>query len=247
MQAIIVEDEKRNVNVLTELLAEYCPAIKVVAVAGNVKEAINAISQLKPDLVFLDVELPDGTGFSVVEAFPKDHFSIIFVTAYEHYAIKAIRACALDYLLKPVDIDDLVAAVNKVKAEQSSPDLQKRKEILMHNNRQSGLTGRKIALPTMEGLLFISQDDIIYCAAESNYTRFILTTKEKILVSKPLAYFEELLDEVNFCRTHQSFLVNLNHVQKYVKGRGGYLVMTDGSMVEVSLRMKGQFLERFNK
>jgi two-component system LytT family response regulator len=246
-KAIIIEDEIRNAAVLKKLLAKYCPDIEIVAVESTVKNAVAAITQLNPALIFLDVELPDGTGFNVLEHFPDNSFSIIFVTAYEHYAIKAIKACALDYLLKPVDIDDLIAAVNKAKTEKDIPDFQKRKETLLSNNSIKNGLMQKLALPTLEGLLFVNQQDIVFCEADGNYTNFKLFNQEKVLVSKALSHFEDVLDPEQFCRTHQSYLVNINHIKKYVKGRGGYLIMTDDTKVEVSVRMKSEFLERFFK
>jgi len=247
IKAIIVEDEARSADVLKTLVEKYCPTIEIVAHAQSVEAAVETIKAISPDLVFLDVELPDGSGFKVVESFRPNTFEIIFVTAFEHYAIKAIKACALDYLLKPVDIDDLVEAVKKVNNQKDLPGLDKRKEALLSNFQQKNTNKQKIALPTMEGLLFVLQEDIIYCEAQGNYTNFYLKSKEKILVSKLLNYFEEILDEEQFCRTHQSFLVNILHIQKYVKGRGGYLIMSDGSHVEVSARMKSDFLDRFVK
>ncbi|MCW3127830.1 MAG: DNA-binding response regulator [Bacteroidetes bacterium] len=247
LKAVIVEDEKRSADVLKDLLAKYCTNVQVADVAETVEKAIEAIVKHEPDIVFLDIELPDGSGFKVIEAFPHDSLSVIFVTAYEHYAIKAIKICALDYLLKPLDMDDLISAVNKVSTEKRSPDMNKRKEVFLNNHRQKSILERKIALPTIEGLLFVCQEDIVYCEAESNYTNFFLKTKEKMLVCKPLNYFEEILDPEYFCRTHQSFLVNLSYIKKYVKGRGGYLIMNDGTKLEISVRMKSAFLERFSK
>ena len=247
IRAIIVEDEGRSADVLKGLVEKYCPGVQIVAMAQTVTGAVDMITENRPDLVFLDVELPDGTGFKVLENFKPDLFEIIFVTAYEHYAIKAIRACALDYLLKPVDIDELVAAVNKLSAAKEIAGNEKRKETLVANAHQKNTYKQKIALPTMEGLLFVLQEDIIFCEAQGNYTNFYLRGKEKILVSRLLNYFEEILDEESFCRTHQSYLVNTLHIEKYVKGRGGYLVMSDGSNVEVSARMKSDFLDRFIK
>jgi two-component system LytT family response regulator len=247
VRAIIVEDEGRSADVLKSLVEKYCAGVQIVAVAQTVTNAIEAITEHKPSLVFLDVELPDGTGFKVLENTDPDLFEIIFVTAYEHYAIKAIKSCALDYLLKPVDIDELVTAVNKVNTEKEIAGSEKRKEVLLSNAHQKNTYKQKIALPTMEGLLFVLQEDIIFCEAQGNYTNFYLKGKEKILVSRLLNYFEEILDEEQFCRTHQSYLVNILHIEKYVKGRGGYLVMSDGSNVEVSARMKGDFLDRFIK
>ena len=246
-KAIIVEDEKRSADALNHLVKRYCQGVEVVSQAESVKIAIETITLAKPDLVFLDVGLPDGSGFKILEAFPKDHFNFIFVTAYEHYAIKAIKACALDYLLKPVDIDELMAAVNKVKTEQYKPELQDRKEALFYNSRQTDMSRRKVALPTNEGLRFVFQEDIVYCEAENNYTNFILKTGQKIMVCKSLNHFEGILDAEYFCRSHSSFLVNLTYAEKYVKGRGGYLVMSNGAKVEVSERMKPHLLGKFSK
>jgi two-component system LytT family response regulator len=247
LKAIIVEDEKRSSDVLKSLLEKHCSTIELVAVVETVETAIDAIHEYTPHVVFLDIELPDGSGFKVIEAFPDHQMSVIFVTAYDHYAIKAIKACALDYLLKPVDMDDLMHAVGRITTDRPNVSLVKQKEALLHNNQLKNVFKKKIALPTLEGLLFVYQDDILYCVAESNYTNIFLRTKEKILVCKPLNYFEELLDEDYFCRTHQSFLVNLNYVKRYMKGRGGYLIMNDEAKVEISVRMKSAFLERFNK
>ncbi len=244
IRAIIVEDEARNANSLKKLTEKYCPNIEILSIAPSVEAAIETIRTIDPDLVFLDVELPDGSGFRVIESFPQDKFSVIFVTAYEHYAIKAIKASAIDYLLKPVDIDDLMTAVNKVQLYMDSPENIGRKEMLVFNSKQENLLRQKIALPTVEGILFVLQEDIVQCEAEGNYTSFYLTTREKILVSKPLNYFEDVLDNAQFCRSHQSHLVNLSHVKKYVKGRGGYLIMNDGSKIEVSARMKTELLDK---
>lgn len=246
LKAIIVEDEKRSADVLQNLLGKYCNHVSVMAVTETAQDAIGAINDVSPDVIFLDIELPDGSGFKVIEACPDRRMDIIFVTAYEHYAIKAIKSCALDYLLKPIDMDDLISAVSRVDTTSQRQDA-KRKEALMHNNQQKNILKTKIALPTLEGLLFVYQEDILYCVAESNYTNIFLRTKEKVLVCKPLNYFEEMLDKEGFCRTHQSFLVNISYIKKYVKGRGGYLIMSDDTKVEISVRMKSAFLERFSR
>jgi two-component system LytT family response regulator len=247
IEAIIVEDEKRSSDVLESLLSKYCPDIQIRSVEPTVQQAISAISQAAPDLVFLDVELPDASGFKVLESFPDKRFSVIFVTAYEHYAIKAIKACALDYLLKPVDIDDLISAVEKVRQEMGSLQVERRKEVFLDNHKQESVNKQRIALPTKDGLLFVKQEDIVRCKAEGNYTLFNLATKESVLISKPLNYFEEILDDQIFYRTHQSYLVNLTHVKKYVRGRGGHVLMSDDSIAEVSVRTKSELLEKFIK
>jgi two-component system LytT family response regulator len=244
IKAVMVEDETPSADVLRTLINECCPEIEIAGVAPTVKKAVEMISDFKPDLVFLDVELPDGNGFSVIESFPEGRFNVIFVTAFEHYALKAIKACAIDYLLKPVDGDDLVAAVRKLPADIAG---DKRQLALMYNAKQKNGLKRRLALPTQEGLKFIEQMEIVWCEAQGSYTNFLLLNKEKILVSKPLNYFEEILDEEQFCRCHQSYMVNLAHIKSYVKGRGGYLIMNDGSKVEVSARMKHNLLDRFAK
>lgn len=244
IKSLIVEDELRSADVMKTLLAECCPHIEIVAVAPSVKSAVELISLTNPQLVFLDVELPDGNGFNVLDNFPPGRFHVIFVTAFEHYALKAIKASALDYLLKPVDTDELVAAVNKIPA---NPETDIRQKVYSQNLYQSNKQKLKLALPTFDGLTFIEQGDIIWCEAQGSYCNFLLTNKEKILVSKPLSYFEEILDEEQFCRPHQSYIINLAHTKSYVKGRGGYLIMSDGSKVEVSVRMKSSLLDRFLK
>jgi two-component system LytT family response regulator len=247
IRAIIVEDEQRSADVLKALINRYCDDVEVIKHENSVLGGIAAIEELKPDLVFLDVELPDGSGFNVLEHFPGNELNIIFVTAYEHYAFKAIKACAIDYLLKPVDIEDLVVAVNKAKAEIGTAELEGKKAALAHNFKQKGSYNQKIALPTIDGIVFVHLAQIILCKAEGNYTRFVLENGESVMVSKPLAHFEEILDDTQFCRTHQSFVVNLLHVSKYVKGRGGCLVMSNGMNVEVSSRLKYDVLDRFIK
>ena len=247
IRAIIVEDEQRSANVLKTFIERYCEGVEVISHESTVKGGTEAIERLQPDLVFLDVELPDGSGFNVLEHFPGNELNIIFVTAYEHYAFKAIKACAIDYLLKPVDIDDLVKAVNKAKLEIGTADVEKKKAALLYNFKQKGGYHQKIALPTMEGIIFVQLQDIVLCKAEGNYTQVYLQKEPDILVSKPLSHFEEILDEQQFCRTHQSYLVNLSHVEKYIKGRGGYLIMSNGMNVEVSARLKNELLDRFIK
>lgn len=241
---LLVEDELHSADVMKTLLMECCPDVEIIGVAPSVKSAVELIKLTKPKLVFLDVELPDGNGFNVLDSFPPGQFYVIFVTAFEHYALKAIRASALDYLLKPVDTDELTAAVKKIPSANNN-DI--RQEIYLKNLHQKNQQKQRLALPTIDGLIFIEQGDVIWCEAQGSYCIFLLTNKEKIMVSKPLSYFEEILDEELFCRPHQSYIVNLDHARSYVKGRGGYLIMSDGSKVEVSVRMKSNLLERFMK
>ncbi len=244
--AVIVEDEDRSRKLLENLLAKYCPQIKIVGHAETVAEAVAVIGQQQPDLVFLDVELPDGTGFRVLDQLSNLDFDIIFVTAYEHYALKAIKRAALDYLLKPLDIDDLVAAVGKLppKNANTPKTLDRQSAIVsgyVNNQRDKSI----LALPTTDGLVFIQDSDIITCQSDSNYTHLTMLNNRKFLVSRTLNDIEEMLSEEVFCRVHHSFIVNLKHVRRYFKGKGGYLEMSDGSTVEVSSRKKQDFLARF--
>lgn len=244
MNAVVVEDEVRNADVLKKLIEDYCPAVKCIATAPTVKTAIEQISRIKPSLVFLDVELPDGSGFDILNSFPDNLFHVIFVTAYEHYALKALKSGAMDYLLKPIDVEDLMAAVAKVKLSDITNDEPNGNSSSIRSKHSNTLP-KKLALPTGDGLVFIEQMDIILCEAEGNYTSFLLKPHNKLLVSKPLSYFEQILNTEQFCRTHQSYIVNLAYVKSYVKGRGGYIIMNEGSKVEVSVRMKNNLLDRF--
>lgn len=242
LKAVIVEDEARSIAVLKQLLTTYFPHITVTSTVGSVVEAVSAIREIKPDIIFLDIELPDGSGFQVLEAFPQTILPVIFTTAFGHYAIKAIRNRAIDYLLKPIDVDELLAAINKIGHVSSNlvSDTYNSKT----NNPKND---NRLALPTWEGLIFVSEEEILYCEADRNYTTVHLNNSESILVCKPLNYFEELLPSKAFCRTHHSFLVNTMHIQRYIKGRGGYVIMRNGAKVEISIRLKNNFLERFNR
>jgi two-component system LytT family response regulator len=247
IKTVIVDDEVHSSGDLKNLLLKYCRDVEVVAIAQTVQQAVAEIIERKPDLVFLDVELPDGDGFKVVEQFPGHNFNLVFVTAFDQYAIKAIKNFALDYLLKPVDKDELISAVNKARIQKEKVEFENRKSAIIYGYQQKNGYNQKIALPTMEGLSFIQREEIVYCAADSSYTSFYLNTKEKIVASKPLSYFEEILQPDQFCRTHHSFIVNLLHVRKYMRGKGGHVVMSNGAMVPVAVRMKTNFLDRFEK
>ncbi|MDB5281161.1 MAG: DNA-binding response regulator [Bacteroidota bacterium] len=246
-KAVIVEDEIHSAGDLKNLIGKYCADVEVLSVAQTVRQAVEVISDVRPDLVFLDVELPDGDGFDVLSNFLDHYFDVIFVTAYDNYALKAIKICALDYLLKPVDKTDLIGAINKVRLADRTSEYRQRTNLFLHNNNQHDIYKQKIALPTMEGLMFVQKDEILYCNANGGYTNFFLRSKEKIVACKPLSYFEQIFDKEHFCRTHQSFLVNLLHVSKYMKGKGGHLVIADGTKIPVSVRMKSDFLDRFEK
>lgn len=238
MKAVIIDDEPAAVEGLATMLKEYVDGVEVIATSNAIVDGIKTIVTLKPDLVFLDVEMPYGNGFDVLEAIPDKTFEVIFVTAYDHYAIKAIKHSAVDYLLKPIDIDDLVAAVDKAR-EAAEKDQTTRLETLMENVR--GSQPLKLALPTLDGFLYIPVEHICRIEANGSYSDVYLDNGEKHIVSRNLRWYEELLDPSVFFRAHKSHLLNLKRVKKYSRAEGGQVEMEDGSIVEISRRKKDDF------
>ena len=243
INAIIIDDESHSRRTLMMMLKDYCPEVNVIAQAGEAESGLAAIQKLNPDLVFLDIEMPNMNGFEVLEKMPQINFEIIFTTSYDQYAIKAIRFSALDYLLKPVDREELLRAVQKVTMRRQSC-LPQQLEILLQKLHQPVSPVQKIALPTMEGLQMVAVNSIIRCESESNYSIFFLKDKPKMTVSRPLKEIEEILEEYSFIRVHNSHLVSLNEIDKYVKGEGGYLVMSDGTNIDVSRTKKDALLQK---
>jgi len=215
----------------------------VMAQCDSAQSGIEAIQNLKPDLVFLDIEMPRMNGFEMLEQFSIIPFAVIFTTGYDQYAIKAFRFSALDYLLKPVDHDELKKAIEKI-SQRTKPPLSQQLEILLQKINQQTVSINKIALPTLDGLQMIPVDSIISCASDRNYTFIMLKNNLKIVVSKLLKDIEEMLEEYSFLRVHHSYVVNLNEISKYVKGEGGYLVMSDGSSIDVSRSRKEVLLQK---
>ena len=243
INAIIVDDEPYCCETLEILISRYCPDLNVVATCNSGETALDAIRYHKPQLVFLDIEMPNMNGFELLENIPVVDFALIFTTSYDHYAIKAIRFSALDYLLKPIDHDELRRAVLRVAQQQLNPTAQQL-ELLLKKMNQPDTLKKKIALPTMDGLQMLEINSIISCSSEGNYTHFIIKNKKKITVSRTLKDVEELLEDYGFLRVHHSYLVNLDEVIKYVKGEGGYLIMSDGSPVDVSRSRKESLLKK---
>jgi two-component system LytT family response regulator len=235
VNAIIVDDERNGRENLRGALNQYCSEIKVVAEADSALAAIDLIQQLNPDLVFLDIEMPGGNGFKVLDFFKEPKFSVIFVTAYDHYAIQAIRFAALDYILKPIDALLLKAAVNRYIQQKSVVD---QRLVQFLKNESQAKENRRIALPMADKINYIEINQIIKCQGEANYTRFFLMNGEEQLVSKSLVEYEDILTGYNFIRTHKSFIVNVSHIQSYIKSDGGYLVMSDKSTVPISRRKR---------
>jgi two-component system LytT family response regulator len=240
IKAIIVDDELDCCETIAALLESFCPDVELTGIYHNGVEALPIILQKQPDLVFLDVEMPKMNGFEMLEQLPQVNFDIIFTTSYDQYALKAIRFSAIDYLLKPIDREELQKAVQKVRM-RSQRNISQQVEILMQKLHQPAKAIGKIALPTMEGLQMIPVNSIISCESDSNYTILLLKNRKRLIISTTLKEIEEVLEDHSFVRVHRSYLVNLNEVEKYVKGEGGYLIMSDGSMIDVS-RNKKEFL-----
>jgi two-component system LytT family response regulator len=241
LKAIIIDDEPYCCETITTLLEDN-NEVEIVAVCYNAADAQLAIKKYSPDLIFLDVEMPKMNGFEMLEQLPFVNFEIIFTTSYDQYALKAIRFSAIDYLLKPVDSEELQKAIQKVIQRNQKPIAQQL-EILMQKIHQPSTPISKIAMPTMEGLQMIPVDSIISCESDSNYTILLLKNNKKIIVSRTLKEIEELLEEHSFVRVHRCYLANLNEVEKYVKGEGGYLVMSDGTSIDVARNRKDVLLK----
>lgn len=247
INAILVDDEPRNIRILKNLLEEFCPQVKVAGEAESSEAAIALIRSNQPDLVFLDIEMPFGNAFDLLDKLMPVNFQVIFVTAFDNYALKAFRYCALDYLLKPVDIDDLKTAVQKVLERVKEKDMDQKLDIFLKNIKGGKSSLQKIGLPTNDGLFFTNVENIIRCEASGSYTIIYLADKQKFVVSKSLKEYEDMLPEKDFCRIHHSHIVNLAYVKKYFKGRGGYIEMQDHTSIEVSTRKRDEFLSKFEQ
>jgi len=249
IKAVLVEDEKNSQELISGLINEYCEGVEVVGIAGSVSEAIKTIKEKEPELLFLDIELPDGDGFQVLEKSENPNFDVIFITAYNQYATKAFKFSATDYLLKPVDIDELQEAVKRVlEKRESTPKEEQsaRLDALIQNLKHLQAPLKRIVLPTSNGFTVVNPDDIIRCESDRNYTFIFLKDGRKILVSKTIKEYDEMLSDYNFFRIHQSHLINLTYLKNYTRGRGGYVELTDGSVLDVSARRKSEFLKRMS-
>ena len=243
IKAIIVDDESYSCETLATLLERYCPEVEVIDICTSGENALKSIKRSLPDLLFLDIEMPHMNGFEMLKKLDTVNFQLIFTTSYDQYAIKAIRFSALDYLLKPVDREELQAAVQKA-IQKLGQTLPQQLNILLQKLNGTQSSNQKIALPAMEGLQMVPVDSIITCASDSNYTNIFLKHNKKIVVSRTLKEIEEMLDGYSFVRVHHSYLINLNEVEKYVKGEGGYLIMTDGSTIDVSRSRKEALMQK---
>jgi two-component system LytT family response regulator len=243
LKAVIVDDDPGDREVLEFLLKKYCADdVELIGSADSVSKASLLILEKKPDLVFLDVELGDETGFDLLTRFTDFNFSVIFVTAYDRYAMQAIKFNALDYVLKPVEITELVHAVKKLK-EKGQPSLEAELKNLIHTLSHPHQKSNRIAIPLLTGYRMITVNDIMYCEASKEYTYIHTVNESPICSSINLGEYEDLLQEYSFCRVHHSYLVNKEHVKQYIKGEGGELVIDNGARVPVSRRKKQEVNE----
>ncbi len=257
LSALIVDDEEYGRKALNTLLAEYCPEVSVVACVGSADEARAAVVQYAPDVVFLDIEMPDKDGFQFLESVHPDlrTFAVVFVTAYDHYAIKAIKARAVDYLVKPIDIDELRQAVHNLQSyaheresRTANPEQYFRQiEAIIQQLKPKQDAPTRLHLPVKDGIDFVDLHDIVCCEAASNYSIFSLASGERLMVSKPTKEFEQVLLAADFIRVHHSYIVNLQYVTRYLRDEaresGGYLVLKTGEKVRVSRRKKEEVLD----
>ena len=245
LNAVIVEDEASGRETLKNYLATYCPEVTLLGMADSVKTGVELVQKIKPDIVFLDVEMPFGNGFDLLEQVGNIDFQVVFVTAFSNYAIKALNLSASYYILKPVDIDELVEAVHKIKQRKIQTNQPDHTKILIDNLKNVNKHTKKITLPILDGFEVISIGDIIRCEAQDNFTEFHLQNGKKLLICRTLKFYEECLDDYDFVRIHKSHLININFVNKYTRGKGGFITMSDGTHVDVSPSKKDDFLAKF--
>ena len=234
MRAILIDDEISNLENLQTLLEKHCPQVTIMASAQNISDAVDVIEKYSPHLVFLDIQMGEKTGFDVLKLLPKRNFEVIFVTAYDQYGIKAVKFAALDYLLKPIDIEELINAVNKAEYKLATQIQNLQLDFLLQQLKKPETNVSKIALQMQSEIRYVTLSEIIRCEADNTYTYFFLANSEKILVSKSLKEYADLLRPNGFLRTHQSHLVNPKYVKSWLKEDGGVLLLTSGEKIPVS-------------
>jgi two-component system, LytTR family, response regulator len=248
IRTIIIDDEPRGITSLQKLLEINCPHAEVVATSSNPAEAINVLQQQKPQLVFLDIAMPGTSGIELLKQIQPVTFEVIFVTAHNHFMTQAFQLSAVDYLLKPVDDNLLTDAVNRASKRIAEKNNHARLDVLLHNMNEKGKTQKmKLCIPSMKGFRVIEIADIIYCEATSNYTNFYFADNPLICASKPIHEYESLLEDCNFVRIHKSYLVNLEHIQEYIRGEGGSIIVSNGKEIDVSRRKKELLIEQMKK
>jgi two-component system, LytTR family, response regulator len=244
MNCVIIDDENHCIKTLSDLIHTYFPEVNILATISDSTKAFDIIRENQPDFIFLDIEMPSLNGFEMLSKFEHLDFDVIFTTAYDSYAIKAIKFSALDYLLKPISKEDLSLAIDKIKTKSSTIS---KAQVKMASEVNMKLLPDTIALPSTNGLTFTSVNDIIYCTADGSYTRIFLADKNEILLSKTLGEVAYLLNEYSFFRIHHSSLINLKQVKKYTRGEGGEVLMSNGKSLMVARTRKADFLNVFKR
>jgi two-component system LytT family response regulator len=247
MKAVLIDDEVDSIQVLKNLLHTHCPGVEIVGEANSVTSALQVIEQRMPDLLLLDIAINDETAFDLLDRLPAVNFHVIFITAWDNHAVRAFRYSAIDYLLKPVDGDDLRKAINKVESKANNNQILDQLKVLEDNISTFQSSQQKIAIPTISGLSFMLLNDILRLEANANCTNIYVSNKTRIVTTRSISEWEGFLPDTIFYRIHNSHIINLNKVQKYRKGRGGALVMEDGTEIEVALRRRDDFLRRLLK
>lgn len=246
-KAIIVDDENRSVETLKSIIQQFCSnEVEIVGTANSVQEAYTLIHLVKPDIVFLDVEMPHGSGFDLLERIPKPNFEVIFTTGFDRYAVTAIKFSALDYLLKPINIEEVKEAVSKAKKRIEGKHTQNNLEHLINNLRHPRDKNNKIPISVVNGFQFVPVNTIVFCQADDDYTYIYLIDGQKLTVSKNIKEFEDILANYDFFRIHHSYLMNRDYIKRYIKGEGGTILTEQGNELPVSRRRKQEFLEWLN-
>lgn len=243
VRALIIDDEKHCCDSLQWQLKKYCPEIEIIAVSNNAEKGLQQIHHHQPQLIFLDVEMPGMSGFEMLESLTQINFDIIFTTAFDQYAIRAIKFGALDYLIKPIDKDELIEAINKFLNCTQRDSLKQLSALLTHIRKSNDLSFQKIALPTLHGYELVPLNNIIFCESSSNYTDIHLNNGQHMLISRTLKDIEDLLDMQPFFRVHNSYVVNLQYAVRYIKGEGGHLVLNNDVSIPVSRNKKEELLK----
>jgi two-component system LytT family response regulator len=247
IRAVLIDDETNSLEMMEWLLKTYCPTVSIEAMCNGGAKGIEAIGKLAPDVVFLDIEMPHMNGFDMLAHFEKPAFDLVFCTAYDQFAIRAFKYSALNYLLKPVDPEDLIETVKRIEEKKAVPSKEQIELLMQHFRQSSRPAAQRIALTTGDGMVFVSTADIIYCGAESNYTSVVLADGKKYMVSKVLKEIDEALAGQDFYRIHNSFLININRIRKFVRGDGGYVIMEDGTNIGIARARRQEFMELFSR
>lgn len=243
MRAILVDDEPDGIRILTKMLEVHCPEVEIAATCTNAITARQKLEEMHPDVLFLDIQMPGKSGIEMLTELSFRNFEVIFVTAHNEYMLQALQFSAADYLMKPVDEDRLIEAVQRVEKKLVEEKSAGQSDVLIHNISKAGFPlEMRLCLPTMKGFTIVKLEEIIYCEAERSYTQFHIINQKPITVSKPLIDYEKLLTDTTFFRIHKSFLINLLHIKEYLRGEGGTVIMSNGMEIEVSRRKKEQFL-----